>query len=91
MTVYWIKGRSENIRKNLVSRIDRLMRLEALSSLMIPDTSLAIKFNLSEIGYGHYSAAADLYLLFRKGPVDGGETDPDRRLQCFQRIAPQGV
>jgi uncharacterized protein len=65
-TVYWIKGRSENIRKNLISKIDKLMRLETLAALMVPDTSLAIKFNLSEVGYGHYLPPLIFTSLFEK-------------------------
>lgn len=65
-TVYWIKGRCENIRKNLISKIDTLMRVDGLSQLMVPETSLAIKFNLSEIGYGHYLPPVIFTTLFEK-------------------------
>jgi uncharacterized protein len=71
VTVYWIKGRSENIRKNLVSKIDMLMRLEGLSALMIPESSLAIKFNLSEIGFGHYLPPLIFTSLFEKARERG--------------------
>jgi uncharacterized protein len=71
VTVYWIKGRSENIRKNLVSKIDMLMRLEGLSKLMIPESSLAIKFNLSEVGYGHYLPPVIMTSLFEKARERG--------------------
>jgi len=71
VTVYWIKGRSENIRKNLVSKIDTLMRLEELSGLMIPETSLAIKFNLSEVGFGHYLPPVIFTSLFEKARERG--------------------
>ncbi len=64
--VYWIKGRSENIRRNLVSKIDTLMRLEELTMLMVPETSLAIKFNLSEVGYGHYLPPLIFTTIFDK-------------------------
>ncbi len=69
--VYWIKGRSENIRKNLVSKIDVLMRLEEMSKLMIPESSLAIKFNLSEVGYGHYLPPVIFSTLFEKARTQG--------------------
>ena len=70
-TVYWIKGRSENIRKNLLSKLDTLLRLEELSRLMIPETSLAIKFNLSEIGYSHYLPPIIFTTLFEKARENG--------------------
>ncbi len=69
--VYWIKGRSENIRKNLISKIDTLMHLEELSNLMVPESSLAIKFNLSEIGYGHYLPPVIFTTLFEKARTQG--------------------
>jgi uncharacterized Fe-S center protein len=69
--VYWIKGRSENIRKNLISKIDVLTRLEGFSRLMIPETSLAIKFNLSEVGYGHYLPPVIFSSLFEKARTLG--------------------
>jgi hypothetical protein len=64
--VYWFKGRSDNIRNNLISKLDTLIGLEEVSDLMIPDTSLAIKFNLSEIGYGHYLPPLIFTTLFEK-------------------------
>lgn len=70
-TVYWIKGRSENIRKNLVSKIDLLMGLEELSALMVPETSLAIKFNLPEVGYGHYLPPVIATTIFEQARTRG--------------------
>lgn len=70
-TVYWIKGRSENIRKNLISKLNILMGVEAFSGLMVPDTSLAIKFNLSEIGYGHYLPPVIFTTLFERARTLG--------------------
>ena len=64
--VYWIKGRCENIRKNIVSRLDALIGLEEMTELMVPESSLAIKFNLSEIGYGHYLPPVILTTLFER-------------------------
>jgi uncharacterized protein len=72
-TVYRIKGRCENIRKNLISKIDTLMRLEELSRLMSPETSLAIKFNLSEVGYGHYLPPIIFTTLFEKARAQGAK------------------
>lgn len=70
-TVYWMKGRCENVRKNLISKIDTLMRVEGLSKLMVPESSLAIKFNLSEIGYGHYLPPVIFTTLFEKARAQG--------------------
>ena len=69
--VYWIKGRSQNIRKNLIAKIDALMGLEELSKLMVPESSLAIKFNLSEVGYGHYLPPLIFTTLFEKARAQG--------------------
>jgi uncharacterized Fe-S center protein len=74
-TVYWIKGRSESVRKNLISKIDALMRLDELSKLMVPETSLAIKFNLSEVGYGHYLPPL-IFSIFLKRPAAWGLNPP---------------
>ena len=41
--VYWIKGRSENLHKNAVSKIDALLGLEELARLIKPDESLQSK------------------------------------------------
>lgn len=65
-TVYWIKGRAESIRRNIISKIDLLMRLPPMSRLLQPETSLAIKFNLSEIGFGHYLPPLILTSMFEK-------------------------
>jgi uncharacterized Fe-S center protein len=71
--VYWIKGRCENIRRNLISKIDILMRMEELSRLMVPEASLAIKFNLSEIGYGHYLPPIIFTTLFERARTLGAK------------------
>lgn len=70
-TVYWIKGRSENIQKNFVSKMEVLMGLEEFSRLMVPETSLGIKFNLSEIGYHHYLPPVIFTTLFDKARAQG--------------------
>jgi uncharacterized Fe-S center protein len=71
VTVYWIRGRCENIRKNLISKIDSLVRVEELSELMVPESNLAIKFNLSEVGYGHYLPPVIFTTLFEKARTQG--------------------
>ena len=70
-TVYWIKGRSQNVRRNLVSKLDVLMQLKEVSRLMVPETSLAIKFNLPEIGYGHYLPPLIITSIFEKARAQG--------------------
>jgi len=69
--VYWIKGRSTHIQNSLISNIDALFRLEELATLVEPDVSLAIKFNLSEIGYGHYLPPVILGSIFEKARTKG--------------------
>ncbi|HLA82062.1 MAG: hypothetical protein A2V77_09345 [Anaeromyxobacter sp. RBG_16_69_14] len=64
--VYWIKGRTEDIRRNLISQLDSLMQLEEVKRLVVPNASLAIKFNLSEIGYSHYLPPIIFSTLFEK-------------------------
>jgi uncharacterized Fe-S center protein len=72
--VYWIKGRTDNIRKNIISQIDVLLGLEEMSRLMVPDASLAVKFNLSEIGYGHCLPPVIFSTLFEKTRAQGTTT-----------------
>lgn len=72
--VYWIKGRSENIRKNAVSKIDALLGLEELARLVKPDESLAIKINLSELGYTHYLPPVIIGTLFEKTRAMGAKS-----------------
>jgi uncharacterized protein len=69
--VYWIKGRCDSIRKNLIAKIDTLMGLKEFSSLMVPEGSLAIKFNLSELGYGSYLPPIIFSTLFLKARANG--------------------
>ncbi|MBI5602520.1 MAG: DUF362 domain-containing protein [Deltaproteobacteria bacterium] len=73
MNVYWIKGRSETCEKNLISKIDTLLSLEELASLVVPEISLAIKFNLSEMGYGHYLPPVIFSTLFEKTRSQGAK------------------
>jgi uncharacterized Fe-S center protein len=72
--VYWIKGRSENIKTNIVSKLDALLGLPELARLVIPDESLAIKINLSELGYGHYLPPIIVSSLFNKTREMGART-----------------
>lgn len=52
--VYWIKGRSPNIYRNISARVDAVLDIEELSRLILENHSLAIKINLSELGSDHY-------------------------------------
>ena len=72
--VYWIKGRSENLHKNAVSKIDALLGLEELARLIKPDESLAIKINLSELGYTHYLPPVIIGTLFAKTRAMGAKS-----------------
>jgi uncharacterized Fe-S center protein len=72
--VYWIKGRSENIQKNIISKIDALLHLEEMARLVVPDESLAIKINLSELGYGYYLPPIIVSSLFTKTRAMGAKT-----------------
>ncbi|MGC8494015.1 MAG: DUF362 domain-containing protein [Syntrophobacteraceae bacterium] len=51
--VYWIKGRSTNVRKNITSKIATILSLDEMAEVVVPNQSLAIKVNISELGYGH--------------------------------------
>ncbi|MBI5583725.1 MAG: DUF362 domain-containing protein [Deltaproteobacteria bacterium] len=73
MKVYWIKGRTETCDKNLIRKMETLLHLEELASLMVPDGSLAIKFNLSEMGYGHYLPPIIFSTLFEKARAQGAK------------------
>jgi hypothetical protein len=72
--VYWIKGRAENLRRNLVSKIDALLNLKELAGLIKPDESLAIKMNLSELGYSHYLPPVIIGTLFEKTRAMGAKS-----------------
>lgn len=64
--VFWIKGRSAGIHQGIVAKIATLLTLEEMSQLVIPDESLALKINLSEVGYGHYLPPIVVTTLFEK-------------------------
>ena len=81
--VYWIKGRCESVRKNIISKIDALMNLDEMAKLVVPDESLAIKINLSEIGYSHYLPPIIIATVFSR---PGRENTGHGRVQPVQRI-----
>ena len=64
--VYWIKGRSRNAQRNILSKIDSLLGLEEMARLVVEEESLAIKINLSELGYEHYLRPIVVSTLFEK-------------------------
>jgi uncharacterized protein len=71
--VYWIKGRSQNIHRSIMADIDALFRLNEFSATIHPDATVAIKFNFSEMGYGHYLPPVILTTLFEKARNDGAK------------------
>jgi uncharacterized Fe-S center protein len=62
--VYWIKGRSAGIYQSIIAKITGLVGLEELARLAVPEESLAIKINLSEMGYSHYLPPVVVTTLF---------------------------
>jgi uncharacterized Fe-S center protein len=64
--VYWIKGRSVSIYKDIVSKIDVLLGLDEMARLVVEGESLAIKINMSELGYEHYLRPVVVSTLFEK-------------------------
>ncbi len=72
--VYWMKGRCESIRKNIISKLEALLSLPEMARLVEPDESLAIKINLSEIGYSHYLPPIIVATLFSKTRAMGAKT-----------------
>ncbi len=64
--VYWIKGRSRGVHESIVSKITALLSLEEMGRLVVPDESLAIKINVSEIGYAHYLPPVVVTTLFER-------------------------
>jgi len=72
--VYWIKGRSESLHKNAISKIDALLSLKELARLVKPDESLSIKINLSELGYTHYLPPVIIASLFSKTRAMGAKS-----------------
>ncbi len=64
--VYWIKGRSAGIHQSIVAKIRAVLGIEEMARLIQPDESLALKINLSEIGYGHSLAPVVVSTLFER-------------------------
>ncbi len=64
--VYWMKGRSRGVHESIVSKITALLSLEEMERLVVPDESLAIKINVSEIGYAHYLPPVVVTTLFER-------------------------
>lgn len=64
--VYWIKGRAAGIHQSIISKIATLLQLEEMERLIIPEESLALKVNLSEVGYSHYLPPIIVTTLFEK-------------------------
>ncbi|MFH1114935.1 MAG: DUF362 domain-containing protein [Pseudomonadota bacterium] len=62
--VYWIKGRARSIYQSAVSKIGRLLELPEFARLLVPEESLALKINLSELGYSHYLPPVLVATLF---------------------------
>jgi len=62
--VYWIKGRSQGVHQSAVSKIAALLELPEFARLLVPDESLALKINLSEVGYSHYLPPVIVATLF---------------------------
>lgn len=62
--VYWFKGRSQSIRQSAVSRLAALLELPEFARFLVPEESLALKINLSEVGYTHYLPPVLVATLF---------------------------
>ncbi len=64
--VYWIKGRSAGVYQSIVSKMSAVLNMEEMARLVEPDESVALKINLSEIGYGHYLPPIVVTTLFER-------------------------
>jgi uncharacterized Fe-S center protein len=64
--VYWIKGRSTGIHQSIIAKMEGLLAIDELARLVAPEESLAIKINLSELGYAHYLPPVVVTTLFEK-------------------------
>ena len=71
--VYWIKGRSTNCYKGITSKIEALLNLSEMADVVVPDRSLAIKANLSELGYGHLLPPIAVTSLFEQAGARGAK------------------
>ncbi|MDR3569981.1 MAG: DUF362 domain-containing protein [Syntrophobacteraceae bacterium] len=72
--VYWIKGRSTDFRKGITSKIATLLSLDEMADVVVPNQSLAIKVNLSELGYGHSLPPIVVTSLFEQTREKGAST-----------------
>ena len=64
--VYWLKGRSSAISQSILAKIELLFNLEEFNRLIIPDMGMAIKINMSEIGYHHYIPPVVISSIFER-------------------------
>jgi uncharacterized Fe-S center protein len=71
--VYWLKGRAKDIQSNLVAKIQTLANLPEMARLAGQDVSMAIKFNLSELGYSYYLPPIIFTTLFEKMRARGAK------------------
>ncbi|MDR3554292.1 MAG: DUF362 domain-containing protein [Syntrophobacteraceae bacterium] len=69
--VYWVKGRSTNIQKSLTAKIASILSLEEMADVVVPNRSLAIKANVSELGYGHALPPVAVTALFEQARERG--------------------
>lgn len=64
--VYWLRGRTKDIQSNLIAKIHNLTGLPEMARLTGEDVSMALKFNLSELGYPYYLPPVIFTTLFEK-------------------------
>ncbi len=64
--VYWIKGRSANVFQNAVAKVNAILGLPEMAAGIEPEKSIAVKFNLSEMGYSHYVQPVFFSSLFQR-------------------------
>ncbi len=64
--VYWIKGRSKDFRKSITSRVATILGLDEMAEVVVPNRSLAIKVNVSELGYGYSLAPVVVNSFFEQ-------------------------
>jgi uncharacterized Fe-S center protein len=64
--VYWIKGRCANLFESAVAKSDAILNMPEMARLLAPEKSLAIKINMTELGYSHYLSPVVVATLFEK-------------------------
>lgn len=69
--VYWIKGRSADFRSSITSKISTILSLEEMAQVVVPNQSLAIKVNVSELGYAHSLPPIAVTSLFEQARAMG--------------------